>query len=174
MQIDPHNIVLYRSVYTGEQIDTLLGLIQLAKTLAEGLDTRVKVIEDKLSPKVVLTIQQMDFTGGTSIQSPAGGEIIAVEDLPRGYKCYFDTNHGSEPVLFHVNDQAMGRRYDIGTTTDNYFWRLVTEVGEDYIVLSKTDCDPTSGAPAVGDKVITVGNRHDIARQNIKLSSTIG
>ena len=108
MQIDPHNIVLYRSVYTGERIDSLLGLIQPAKTLAEGLDTRVRIIEDKLSPKVVLTIQQMDFTGGTSIQSPAGGEIIAVEDLPRGYKCYFDTNHGSAPVLFHVNDQAMG------------------------------------------------------------------
>ena len=174
MQIDPHNIVLYRSVYTGDQVDSLLGLIQPAKTLAEGLDTRVKVIEDKLSPKVVLTIQQMDFTGGTSIQSPAGGEIIAVEDLPRGYKCYFDTNHGSEPVLFHVNDQAMGRRYDIGTTTDNYFWRLVTEVGEDYIVLSKTDCDPTSGAPAVGDKVITVGNRYDVQRQNVKISTTIG
>ena len=174
MQIDPHNIVLYRSVYTGDQVDSLLGLIQPAKTLAEGLDTRVRIIEDKLSPKVVLTIQQMDFTGGTSIQSPAGGEIIAVEDLPRGYKCYFDTNHGSEPVLFHVNDQAMGRRYDIGTTTDNYFWRLVTEVGEDYIVLSKTDCDPTSGAPAVGDKVITVGNRHDVQRQNVKISTTIG
>ena len=86
MQIDPHNIVLYRSVYTGEQIDTLLGLIRPSKTLAEDLDARVKVIEDKLSPKVVLTIQQMDFTGGTNIQSPAGGEIIAVEDLPRGYK----------------------------------------------------------------------------------------
>ena len=119
-QIDPHNIVLYRSVYTGEQIDTLLGLIRPSKTLAEGLDARVKVIEDKLSPKVVLTIQQMDFIGGTNIQSPAGGEVIAVEDLPRGYKCYFDTNNGSEPVLFHVNDQAMGRRYDLGTTDSNY------------------------------------------------------
>ena len=174
MQIDPHNIVLYRSVYTGEQVDSLLGLIQPAKTLAEGLDTRVRIIEDKLSPKVVLTIQQMDFVGGTNIQSPAGGEIIAVEDLPRGYKCYFDTNHGSEPVLFHVNDQAMGRRYDIGTTDSNFFWRLVTEVGEDYIVLSKTDCAPESGAPAVGDKVITVGNRFDITRQNVKISTTIG
>ena len=174
MQIDPHNIVLYRSVYTGERIDSLLGLIQPTKTLAEGLDTRVRIIEDKLSPQVVLTIQQMDFTGGTNIQSPAGGEIIAVEDLPRGYKCYFDTNHGSEPVLFHVNDQAMGRRYDIGTTDSNFFWRLVTEVGEDYIVLSKTDCAPESGAPAVGDKVITVGNRFDITRQNVKISTTIG
>lgn len=174
MQIDPQNIVLYRSVYTGERIDTLLSLVSPTKELADDLRARVRTIEDKLSPKVMLTIQQMDFTGGTNIQSPAGGEIIAVEDLPRGYKCYFDTNHGSEPVLFHVNDQAMGRRYDIGTTTGNYFWRLVTEVGEDYIVLSKTDCDPTSGAPAVGDKVITVGNRYDIARQNIKLSSTIG
>ena len=37
--IDPHNIVLYRSVYTGEQIDTLLGLISPAKDLAEGLDS---------------------------------------------------------------------------------------------------------------------------------------
>ena len=173
-QIDPHNIVLYRSVYTGEQIDTLLGLIRPSKTLAEGLDARVKVIEDKLSPKVVLTIQQMDFIGGTNIQSPAGGEVIAVEDLPRGYKCYFDTNNGSEPVLFHVNDQAMGRRYDLGTTDSNYYWRLVTEVGDDYIVLSKTDCDPGSGAPAIGDKVITVGNRYDVQRQNVKISTTIG
>ena len=173
-QIDPHNIVLYRSVYTGTQIDTLLGLIRPAKDLAEDLETRVRTIEDQLSPKVILTIQQMEFSGGTSVQSPAGGEVIAVEDLARGYKLYFDTNNGSEPVLFHVNDQAMGRRYDIGTTVRNYYWRLVTEVGADYIVLSKTDCDAGSGVPAVGDKVITLGARYDTSRQNVKVSTTIG
>ena len=173
-QIDPHNIVLYRSVYTGTQIDTLLGLIRPAKDLAEGLEVRVRTIEDQLSPQVILTIQQMEFAGGTSVQSPAGGEVIAVEDLARGYKLYFDTNNGSEPVLFHVNDQAMGRRYDIGTTVGNYYWRLVTEVGADYIVLSKTDCDAGSGVPAVGDKVITLGARYDTTRQNVKVSTTIG
>ena len=172
--IDPHNIVLYRSVYTGDQVDTLLGLIHPAKELAEGLDARVRLIEQQLAPTVRLTIQQMEFRGGTNIESPAGGKITAVEDLARGYKCYFDTNHGSEPVLFHVNDQAWGRRYDIGTTTSNYYWRLVTEVGEDYIVLSKTDCDAGSGAPAVGDSVITVGNRYDATRQHVKISTTIG
>ena len=47
-------------------------------------------------------------------------------------------------------------------------------MGDDYIVLSKTDCDPGSGAPAIGDKVITVGNRYDVQRQNVKISTTIG
>ncbi len=174
MQIDPRNIVLYRSIYTGEQIDTLLGLVRPASDAVGGLTNRVLNIERQLEPQVVLTIQQAQYRGGVHIESPAGGKCIAVENLPRGYKCTFDTNEGSDPVLFQVDDQAWGQRYDIGTTQANRYWRLVTEVGEDYIILSKTDCDPGSGAPAVGDSIITLGNRTVASRQSAKLSTTIG
>ncbi len=53
-----------------------------------------------------------------------------------------------------VNDLAISKDFNIKTVesqsaTNHYYWRKVIEVGEDYIVLSKTDCDTGSDEPNV-------------------------
>lgn len=120
-----------------------------------------------------LIIQQMRHQGGIIIYSAADMECTSVEELPNGYKCYFDTKDGQVPNLFIVNDQARCQRFDLGTTTAKYYWRLVTEVGEDYIILSKNDCDTGSGVPAEGDDIIQLGHRSNTARQNAKVTTVI-
>ena len=46
------------------------------------------------------------------------------------------------------------------------YWRLVTEVGADYFVLSKTDCEANSGIPEADEEIVLLGNRTDINRQS--------
>ena len=80
------------------------------------------------------------------IYSAADMECTAVEDLADGYKCYFDTKNGQVRNGFELNDQARCQRFEIANTTMKYYWRLVTEVGDDYIVLSKSDCEAKPAA----------------------------
>ena len=58
--------------------------------------------------------------------------------------------------------------------TNTYYWRLVTAVGDDYIDLSKTDCDAGSGVPSEGDDIVQLGNRTDAERQSAIILSSYG
>lgn len=120
-----------------------------------------------------LIIQQLKYQGGMIIYSAADMECTAVEDLADGYKCYFDTKNGQVRNGFELNDQARCQRFEIANTTMKYYWRLVTEVGDDYIVLSKSDCDTGSDAPEAGDVIVQLGNRTNPLRQSAKVTTTI-
>lgn len=121
-----------------------------------------------------LVIQQVRHQGGVVIFSPAGMECTAVEETASGYKCYFDTKNGTVPNGFVAGDQARCQRFEMETLTAKYYWRLVTAVGVDYIVLSASDCDTGSGVPEAGDIIIQCGNRTDTTRQSAKITKTIG
>lgn len=121
-----------------------------------------------------LVIQQMKHQGGIVVWSAASMELTSVESVTGGYKCYFDTKDGQIPNEFSVGDQAMCRRFELGTTVAKYYWRLVTSVGDDYVVLSGTDCDAGSGVPAAGDILVQLGHRTDAARQSAKITTVIG
>ena len=121
-----------------------------------------------------LVIQQLKHQSGIVITSAAGMECNEVEELSAGYKCYFDNKDGQLPNYFVVGDQAMCHRFETENLEEKYFWRLVTEVGDDYIVLSKTDCDTGSEEPEAGDVIIQLGNRTDTTRQAAKITRTIG
>ena len=55
-----------------------------------------------------------------------------------------------------------------------YYWRLVVGVGDNYIDLSKTDCDSGSMAPEAGDDIVQLGNRNDVTRQTAIVLSAYG
>ena len=121
-----------------------------------------------------LIIQQIQFQGGIVIYSAAAMECTKVVELETGYKCYFDTKEDENgnaqvPNLFAVGDQARCQRFQLASTVAKYYWRLVTEVGDDYIVLSKTDCDTGSGVPAAGDNIVQLGNRTQTSRMNAQV-----
>ena len=125
-----------------------------------------------------LIIQQLKHQGGMVIYSAASLICSRVEELENGYKCYFDTEENEQgdaqiPNEFVVGDQARCQRFDLAATNAKYYWRLVTAVGDDYIVLSKTDCDSGSGVPAVGDNIVQLGHRTNTARQSAKVTTCI-
>ena len=55
-----------------------------------------------------------------------------------------------------------------------YYWRLVTAVGDDYIDLSKTDCDTGSDLPESGDDICQLGHRGDESGMNAIVLSAYG
>lgn len=110
----------------------------------------------------VLTVAEVKSVDGGILISSANLVCSKVEDITTGYKCYFDNDEGNIPNKFIVGDQAMCRRFNGANM--KYYWRLVTEVGADYILLSKTDKDG-SGVPEAKDNIVQFGNRTDTQRQ---------
>lgn len=118
----------------------------------------------------------------------ASGNVI-VDGEAKAFRCYFDTSAGdgaAQKVFqqFKVGDQARCQQFGLDGTTEEaakctrYYWRLVTEVGADYIVLSDVDKDPLSTVePQAGDNIVQLGYRYegDTSRQSATiLSATSG
>ena len=121
-----------------------------------------------------LVIQQISHQGGIMFFTPARMECSEVQITADGFKCFFDTKSGTVSNDFVVGDQARCQRFDLGLTTAKYYWRLVTEVGQDYIVLSLSDADAGSDQPQAGDLIVQLGNRDDFTRQAAKITTVIG
>ena len=131
---------------------------------------------DKLTVRMVATffelvIRKISHVGGELILSPARMKCTSVVEEANGYRCYFNNDNGNIANEFVVNDQARCQVFS-GAGVKSY-WRLVTEIGADYIKLSKTDANGT-GIPAIGDDIIQLGNRTNDARQNAQILSTVG
>lgn len=132
-----------------------------------------------------ITIHELRYIGGELAITPAAMQVSKVERLdangnvltdddttePNKFKCYFDTTDtkGEKKVYneFMVGDQARCQQFGIAEGTHEfvktkYYWRLVVEVGEDYIVLSNVDKDPlTTSEPSVNDNIVQLGYRYD-------------
>lgn len=135
----------------------------------------------KLAYFVELVIKQLRHVGGEIILTPASMKCIKVEEVNGGYRCFFEQDDGGRSLKqeFIVGDQARAQTFNIkeGTShnvSNRYYWRLVTAVGDDYIDLSKTDCDTGSGKPEAGDDIVQLGNRDNAVRQNAIILSTVG
>lgn len=122
-----------------------------------------------------ISVQELKHVGGEVILSPAAMVCSRVEEVEEGYKCYFNTEDSDGRRIyneFEVGDQARCQTFNLENNT--YYWRLVTEIGNDYIVLSKTDCDAQSDVPSVGDNISLLGNRNDVTRQAAIVLSAYG
>lgn len=106
-----------------------------------------------------LIVNEIKATGGDILVTVADIEIIDVSTTDTNdYKCKFDTQDGTKYNPFVEGDQAICQIFD-GKNVKRY-WRMVSEVGDDYIVLSQSVCEPGSAVPEVGDKVLQLGNRY--------------
>lgn len=144
-----------------------------------------------------ITIHELRYIGGELAITPAAMQVSKVERLdkdgnvvaddvePAKFKCYFDTSDskGEKKVYneFMVGDQARCQQFGISAGTHEfvktkYYWRLVIEVGDDYIVLSNTDKDVlTTSEPSVNDNIVQLGYRYtgqDNRQAAIILSAT--
>lgn len=124
----------------------------------------------KIAYFVEVLIKQLRHAGGEIILTPASMKCDKVEVLETAYRCHFKQEDGDRSIRqeFVAGDQARCQTFNIKEGTSHnvknrYYWRLVTAAGDDYIDLSKTDCDTGSGIPAAGDDIVQLGNRNDAA-----------
>ena len=130
---------------------------------------------------VQLMIQKLSHVGGQIILTPASMSCIRVEEYDDYYRCYFESTDGDKTITndFVVNDQARCQTFNIKegvseNVSNTYYWRLVVGVGDDYIDLSKSDCDTGSTVPQAGDDIVQLGNRDDDTRQFAIILSSYG
>lgn len=128
-----------------------------------------------------LVIDELAHVGGGSIWSPARMKCVRVEELTDVYRCYFTATDGEKTITnkFVVGDQARKEDFNIKEgvhedVSNKYYWRLVTAIGDNYIDLSKTDCDKDSDIPEAGDEICQLGHRTDKDRQNAIVISSYG
>ena len=121
-----------------------------------------------------IIVQEMKHVGGAFIVSPSGMTCSKVEETSTAYRCYFDQKDGEKTIhnQFTVGTQA--RRQTFNLENQAYYWRLVTGIGDDYIDLSKTDCDTGSTIPQAGDEIVGLGHRTDKTRQSAIIISAYG
>ena len=118
-----------------------------------------------------LEIRKLSYVGGNMVFSSCGSKIMRAEELADTYRCYFYMDDGTTATtnLWKVGDQARCQVFNIKEgkyegVANRTYWRLVTAVGEDYVDLSKADCEEGSDAPMGGDTIVQFGSRTDTDR----------
>lgn len=119
----------------------------------------------------VLTIAEIKSVGGQILLSLANMYCNGVTDGGTYWRCTFNTDNGTIPNQFAVDDQVICRKFN--SQAIKYYWAKVVAVGDGYINISKSDKDG-AGTPAIGDEIIQFGNRTNTARQSAILLSAYG
>lgn len=132
-----------------------------------------------------LEVVNVGSIGGNLIISPGGSvEINFVKKIEVSgaevYRCYFKNEQTGQIIRnrFRVGDFAYCETFNVisGTTSqaeNQFYWRLVTSVGENYVDLSMTECADNSTVPQIGDVICQLGGS-DSDRQNAIMLSTVG
>ena len=171
-----------------DQDDEAQGKINFRKGVDFGKGGKVEILDDNSAKLTIeylevtkkatftsLEIQEKTHIGGQMLITPASMNCGEVEEFEDYYRCYFQTQDEDGDEIFNqfvVGDQAICQTFNAWGS--KYYWRLVVGIGNDYIDLSKTDCDEGSDAPSEGDKIIQLGNRTDRTRQAAQVLSSYG
>lgn len=128
-----------------------------------------------------LEIKKLSYAGGNYMFTAAGMKCGKVEEHGGFWRCYLlvDDKETAVENPFKEGDQIRFQEFNIKpgvyeNVSNRYYWRLCVGVGEDYIDLSKTDCDANSDIPQEGDSLVQLGNRTDKKRQNAITLSVYG
>lgn len=128
-----------------------------------------------------LEIKKLSYAGGNYMFTAAGMKCGTVEEHEDFWRCYLLVDDGETAIEnpFKEGDQIRFQDFNIKpgiyeNVSNRYYWRLCVGIGEDYIDLSKTDCDAGSDIPQEGDSLVQLGNRTDKKRQNAITLSVYG
>ena len=140
-----------------------------------------RMLVRKVATFILLLIQQIKHVGGQIILTLASMSCIKVEDKGDFYRCYFENTDGERTIEqeFVVGDLARAQTFNVKegvneNVTNTYYWRAVVGTGDNYIDLSKTDCDAGSTEPKAGDDIVQLGNKSDATRQAAIILSAYG
>lgn len=167
--------------------DFLAGVLGTGFALLKRDSTGKSYLEvDKIFARVKAIFQSVEirkllYSGGNYVFGPAGTRCVKVEDRGDVYRCFFTADDGEVAVEneFQVDDLVKCQEFNVrtgvhGRTENQYYWRRCVAVGEDYVDLSKSDCDPDSGVPMAGDDLVTQGNKTNRERQSVVVLSVTG
>ncbi|WP_087426452.1 hypothetical protein [Bacteroides clarus] len=128
-----------------------------------------------------LEIKKLSYAGGNYMFTAAGMKCGTVEEHEDFWRCYLLVDDGETAIENPFKEGDLVRFQDFNikpgvydNVSNRYYWRLCVGVGEDYIDLSKTDCDAGSDIPQEGDSLVQLGNRTDKKRQNAITLSVYG
>ena len=123
-----------------------------------------------------LELRRLSYVGGNMVFSACGSKVTKVEDKGSTWRCYFRQDDGTTQTqnLWQTDDLARAETFNLKGKTNRHYWRRVTSVGEDWIELSKTDCEQGSDAPQVDDALVQMGNRTKPERQGLIMLRTMG
>jgi hypothetical protein len=128
-----------------------------------------------------LEIKKLSYAGGNYMFTAAGMKCGTVEEHEDFWRCYLLVDDGETAIENPFKEGDLVRFQDFNikpgvydNVSNRYYWRLCVGVGEDYIDLSKTDCDAGSNIPQEGDSLVQLGNRTDKKRQNAITLSVYG
>lgn len=123
-----------------------------------------------------LELRRLSYVGGNMVFSACGSKITKVEDKGSTWRCYFRQDDGTMQTqnLWQTDDLARAETFNLKGKANRHYWRRVTSVGEDWIELSKTDCEQGSDAPQVDDALVQMGNRTKPERQGLIMLRTMG
>lgn len=140
-----------------------------------------RMLVRKVATFIRLLIQQIKHVGGQIILTPASMSCVKIEDKGDFYRCYFENTDGERTIEqeFVVGDLARAQTFNVKegvneNVTNTYYWRAVVGTGDNYIDLSKTDCDTGSTEPKTGDDIVQLGNKSDATRQAAIILSAYG
>lgn len=151
--------------------DFLQGLLGDGIGTPDGQEWQVNsLLVRKYMTVIDLLIQKARHVGGMLFLTPAAIKVSHVEESETYWDCFFETDNGGITNDFVAGDQA---RLQTFANVGRYLWSLVTEVGTDYIRLSKADKDGAD-APRAGDDLVQLGNRTDANRQTAVVISATG
>ena len=123
-----------------------------------------------------LELRRLSYVGGNMVFSACGSKITKVEDKGSTWRCYFRQDDGTMQTqnLWQTDDLARAETFNLKGKANRHYWRRVTSVGEDWIELSKADCEQGSDAPQVDDALVQMGNRTKPERQGLIMLRTTG
>ena len=123
-----------------------------------------------------LELRRLSYVGGNMVFSACGSKVTKVEDKGSTWRCYFRQDDGSTQTqnLWQTDDLARAETFNLKGKTNRHYWRRVTSVGEDWIELSKTDCEQGSDAPQVDDALVQMGSKTKPERQGLIMVRTMG
>ena len=123
-----------------------------------------------------LELRRLSYVGGNMVFSACGSKVTKVEDKGSTWRCYFRQDDGTTQTqnLWQTDDLARAETFNLKGKANRHYWRRVTSVGEDWIELSKTDCEQGSDAPQVDDALVQMGSKTKPERQGLIMVRTMG
>ena len=136
------------------------------------------------------TITKVEFIEKKGIRFK-DGKGVKFSDGKRGYsspgtygsvyRCYFLADDGEKAIenRFKPGNLARSQSFNIKEgvhegVSNHYWWRLVENVGDNYIDVSVSHCDEGSDIPKVGDVVVQLGDVSDTDFQSAIVLSAYG
>ena len=148
----------------------------MSQAVVDYLYVKVKAVFDELE------VKKKTYVGGEQVISHAGMKCNRVDELDAVYRCYFKEEEDGIEIenQFTPGSLAIAQECNIKTGVSHhvgnrYYWRLVTAVGDNYIDLSKTVCDPNveNDVPVAGDDIVGLGHKTDMTRQAAIILSSV-